>query len=125
MARLSFFKLVYRKDYIKMVKSEYIIKRLVDNEHDPMLLELETIGSGNTLFIEVNKSTITISSELQLQMIRAYLDDTEVSKLNIDSSDTLFREAFRHYLSIGDEYRLHAIVQFDDDGYTILDIIAG
>ena len=125
MARLSFYKLVYRKDYIKMVKSEYIIKSLVDNEYDPMLLELESIGSGNTIFIEVNKSTITISSELQLHMINAYFDTQDVSKVDIDNSDKVFREAMRHYLSIGDEFELHAIVEFDDDGYTLLDIIAG
>lgn len=104
-----------------MVKSEYKINRLVDNEYDPMLLELQSIGSGNTLFVELNESTIT--AELQLRMIRTFFHTADVS--NIDTSDKLFRESVRHYLSIGDEFELHAIVQFDDNDYTIQDIIAG
>ncbi len=106
-----------------MVKSEYIIKNIVDNEYDPMLLELQSIGSGNTLFVELNYSTVT--DELQFRMIKTLYQTSDVSKVDIDTSDKLFSESIRHYLSIGDEFELHAIVGFDDDGYTILDIIAG
>lgn len=132
MARLSFYKLVYRKDYIKMVKSEYIIKNIVDNEYDPMLLELESIGSGNTLFLELNETTIT--TQLQLDIIKAYFDESGTDKTSLDSSAKVLRMATRHYIDeyneigftfISDEFELHAIVQFDDDGYTLLDITSG
>lgn len=106
-----------------MVKSEYIIKNIVDNEYDPMLLELESIKSGNTLFVELNYSTV--ADELQFRMIKTLFQTSDVSKVDIDGCDKLFSESIRHYLSIRDEYELHAIVQFDDDDYTILNIIAG
>lgn len=105
-----------------MVKAEYIVKSLVDNEHDPILLELESIGSGNTIYIELNKSVITITAELQLHMIRAYLDASDEPRVDINSSDQLFRESLRHYISLSGESDVHAIVRFDDDGYTLLDI---
>lgn len=112
-----------------MVKSEYIIKSLVDNEHDPMLLELESIGSGNTLYVELNETTIT--AELQLHIIRAYFDESGTDKTSLDSSDKMFREAVHHYIDeylnigytyISDEFKLHAVVGFDDGDYTLLDI---
>lgn len=115
-----------------MVKSEYIIKSIVDNEYDPMLLELESIGSGNTLFLELNETTIT--TQLQLDMIKAYFNESGTDKTSLDSSAKVLRMATRYYIDeyneigftfISDEFELHAIVQFDDDGYTILDIIAG
>lgn len=105
-----------------MVKSEYIVKNLVDNGYDPILLELESIGSGNTIYIELNKSVITITAELQLHMIRAYFDTSDEHKVDINSSDQLFRESLRHYINLGGESNVHAIVRFDDDGYTLLDI---
>lgn len=103
-----------------MVKSEYIIKNVVDNEYDPMLLELESVWSGNTLFVELNESTIT--AEMQLRMIRTFFHTADVS--DIDTSDKLFRESVRHYLSMGDGAELHAIVEFSEIDYTIQDIIA-
>lgn len=132
MARLSFYKLVYRKDYIKMVKAEYKINRVIDNEYDPMLLELESIGYGNTLFVELNETTVT--TQLQLDVIKAYFDESGTDKTSLDSSAKVFRKAMRHYIDeyinigltfISDEFGLHAVVEFDDNDYTILDIIAG
>lgn len=106
-----------------MVKSEYIIKNIVDNGYDPMLLELQSIGYGNTLFVELNYSTI--ADELQLRMIRTLFQTSDVSKVDIDTSDKLFSESVRHYLSAGDEPELHAVVEFNESDYTIRDIIAG
>ena len=106
-----------------MVKSEYIIKNVVDNEYDPILLELQSIGSGNTLFVELNYSTIT--DELQFRMIKTLFQTSDVSKVDINSYDKLFSESIRHYLSAGDEPELHAIVEFSESDYTIQDIIAG
>ena len=106
-----------------MVKSEYIIKNLVDNEHDPMLLELQSIEHGNTLFVELNYNTV--ADQLQFRMIKTLFQTSDVSKLDIDGCDKLFSESVRHYLSIGDEYELHAIVEFSEWEYTIQDIIAG
>lgn len=105
-----------------MVKSEYIVKRVVDNEYDPVLLELESIGSGNTLFVELNNTTIP--DWLQLHMIMVYIDSSDVSKESLDSSDKLLRAAIRHYIDIDDVFEIHATIKFDDNDYTITSIIA-
>lgn len=120
MARLSFYKLIYRKDYNKMVKTEYKINRVVDNGYDPMLLELESLGYGNTLFVELNETTIT--PQLQLDIIKAYFDAPEGHKISLGNSEAVLRAAIRHYLSFCDESELHAVVKFDDNDYTIQDI---
>lgn len=120
MARLSFFKLVYRKDYNKMIKAEYKINRIVDNDYDPMLLELESIGYGNKLFVELNETTIT--PQLQLDMIKAYFDGCSIDKSSLDNSEMVLRAAIRHYISFCNESELHAVVKFDDNDYTIQDI---
>ena len=115
-----------------MVKAEYKINRVVDNEYDPLLLELESIGYGNTLFVELNETTVT--TQLQLDVIKAYFDESGTDKTSLDSSAKVFRKAMRHYIGeyinigltfISDEFKLHAVVEFDDNDYTILDIIAG
>ena len=120
MARLSFYKLVYRKDYNKMVKAEYKINRIVDNDYDPILLELESIGYGNKLFVELNETTIT--PQLQLDMIKAYFDQSSINKSSLDNSEMVLRAAIRHYINFCNESELHAVVKFDDNDYTIQDI---
>lgn len=106
-----------------MVKAEYVINNVVINESDPILLELRSIEHDNILLLELNETTIT--AELQLRMVRTFFHTSDVSKVDINSSDKLFSESIRHYFSIGDEFELHAIVEFSEWGYTIQDIIAG
>ena len=103
-----------------MVKAEYKINSVVDNDYDPMLLELESISYGNKLFVELNETTI--NPQLQLDMIKAYFDESSIDKTSLDNSEMVLRAAIRHYISFCNESELHAVVKFDDNDYTIQDI---
>ena len=106
-----------------MVKSEYIVNKVIYNEDDQMLLELRSIEHGNKLFVEVNENTIP--AQLQLDVIKAYFDATEIPKQLLYSGDKVFKDAMYLYIDTSEQSELHAIVEFSEWDYTIQSFTRG
>lgn len=122
MARLSFLKLVYRKEIeMDKLQTEYVINK-VFNDDEGVVLELRDIEFGDRLFVEVNNNTM--SPQLELEMKKYFFDESDVDRVHLDSNSPMFREVALDYLSIGEQFELHAIVEFDRYSYTIKSVIA-
>lgn len=102
-------------------ETEYVINKVIDDA-EGIILELRDIEHGDRLFVEVNNNTM--SPQLELDMKKYFFDESDVDRVHLDSNSAMFREVALDYLSIGEQFELHAIVEFDRFSYTIKSVIA-